>query len=96
VRDRELRNLRALQDGGSIPDEVRLRFANCIASAAVQGFSPREIEQLNAAVTGDPRDQSLWQRAKDRRNYVYSGDHDFSKLEPICPEDVEDFNRYHF
>lgn len=96
VRDRTLRNLRLLQDGSSTPDEVRVRFATCFASAAVQGFTSDEIEQLNAAVTGGPTNYSLWKKAQDRRNYVYKGNHDLSKLETYCPDDVADFKRYHF
>jgi hypothetical protein len=96
VRDRTLRNLRIIHAGDSVPDKVSVRFANCFAAAAVHGFSPEEIEQLNAAVTGGPTNYSLWKKAQDRRNYVYKGNHDLSKLEPYCPADVADFNRYHF
>jgi hypothetical protein len=94
VRDRTLRNLRAVHAGDSVPDEVSVRFAACFASATVRGFTPEEIAQLNTAATGGPTNYDLWKRAEVRRNYLYNGNLDYSKLEPFCPNDLADFNRY--
>ena len=81
----------------TMPSSVRQRLASCYADLAVSKLSGTQIRAMDAAARGEkpaPKDVSD-QVHQTLAGAVPAGKRgDFTALEPICPKDIPDFQRY--
>jgi hypothetical protein len=94
-----LSRARKAPEWSAIPDDVKIRFSTCFASALATRFTPEEIEQLDVAVLNDWQfDPTLQSKAHDRLKLLRdrTEKHDLSALGSVCPSDVAGFTNYSF
>jgi hypothetical protein len=83
----------------SAPQEVKDKFATCIADYAIKGFTPAELTRLDQyargtlALTKGELDD-LDRASKDRENGTTLTADTLDRLDTTCPQDVPSFRQY--